>query len=189
MRRLAPLALLLFALPAAAQSVDASLVPDDAPEWKAMETAIEDAQTSGKTLVLHGYAAWCGWCARLDQDVYTDDTVQAYFAEHFEGVRVDIESAETVEFYDYRLPTGWLASGIGITSTPTTVFVDGETGQLITRLPGYADAETFLLALRFVHEKAYETMSFQAFRDANAEEHDHDHDHEAAPMLPAPPQG
>ena len=181
MRSVLAALLLAAAAPAALAQVDASVIPDDAPDWKTMDQAIADAREGGKTLLLHGYAAWCGWCSRLDNDVYTDDAVQAYLAEHFEGTRLDIEDPGTVTFYDYTLPTAWLASGIGITSTPTTVFVDGETGELITRLPGYADAETFLLALRFVEEEAYETMTFRAFLDANqpAEEEP------AAPMLPS----
>ncbi len=157
------LALLLAASGVAAQ--DASIIPDDAPEWKPIETAVAEAKTGEKTLLLHGYAAWCGWCGRLDTDVYTDDTIQAYLDANFEVARLDIENREPIEFFDYRLPTAWLASGLGITSTPTTIFMDPQTGEVITRLPGYADAETFLFALRYVREGAYEDGSFQDFMD------------------------
>ena len=166
--RLALLALgvLLLASGARAQAVDASRIPDDAPDWRTVEGAADEARDDGKLLLIHGYATWCGWCARLDEDVYTDDTVQAYLAENFEGARLDIENRETVDFFDYTLPGAWLAAGLGITSTPTTIFVDPETGETITRLPGYADAETFLYALRFVREGAYAELSFQEFVDA-----------------------
>lgn len=160
------LALLLAVGTAHAQPVDASVIPDDAPEWQPMDEAIAEADADGKVLLMHGFAKWCGWCARLDQDVYTDDNVQAYLAENFEVTRVDIENRDVIDFFEYRLPTAWLASGLGITSTPTTVFVDADTGEIITRLPGYADRETFLYALRYVREGVYETASFQDFVDA-----------------------
>lgn len=167
--RFALVATLALAATAAHAQIDASVVPDDAPEWEALDAAIADATSENKVLLLHGYAKWCGWCARLDQEVYTDDAVQAYLAENFEVTRLDIENRTTVDFFDFRLPMAWLASGIGITSTPTTIFVDAQDGEIITRLPGYADRETFLYALRFVREGAYETMSFQDFIDAEEE--------------------
>jgi thioredoxin-related protein len=45
------------------------------------------------------------------------------------------------------------------------VFVDTN-GELITKLPGYSDAETFLYALRFVRTGSYATQSFREFMDA-----------------------
>jgi thioredoxin-related protein len=171
----------------AQQPVDASVIPADAPEWRTLEGAVDEARDEGKLLLIHGYASWCGWCARLDEDVYTDDTIQAYIAEHFEGARLNIENRETVEFFDYRLPQAWLAAGLGVTSTPTTVFVDPASGETITRLPGYADAETFLYALQFVREGAYESSSFTEFMDARKAEaggETPDADDEATPLIP-----
>ncbi|MEM6325873.1 MAG: thioredoxin fold domain-containing protein [Bacteroidota bacterium] len=186
--RLALLAsLALVSVGAHAQPVDASIIPEDAPEWQPIAEAIAEAEADGKVLLLHGYASWCGWCARLDEDVYTDDDVQAYLAENFEVTRVNIENVDVIDFFDYRLPTAWLASGIGITSTPTTVFVDAEDGEIITRLPGYADRETFLYALRYVRERAYENGSFQEFIDGEQAQATTEADGatpEATPMVP-----
>lgn len=178
------LGVLLTASGAAAQSVDASVIPDDAPEWRTLEGAVDEAREEGKLLLLHGYASWCGWCARLDEDVYTDDRVQAYLAENFEGARLNIEDMEAVDFFDYSLPTAWLAAGLGISSTPTTVFVDPATRETITRLPGYADAETFLYALQFVREGAYAEVSFEDFMDARKGGAPEAEEEEAAPMIP-----
>ena len=177
--RLALLLLALAASPALAQT-DASIIPDDAPDWRPIEEAIQSAEADGKILLLHGYAKWCGWCARLDQDVYTQDDVQAYLADNFEVARVDIENRDTIDFFDFRLPTAWLASGLGITSTPTTVFMDAQSGEVITRLPGYADQETFLYALRFVREGAYAEISFNDWVNAQKE----GSEEEDAPLIP-----
>jgi thioredoxin-related protein len=155
----------LLALPAAAQGTDASVVPADAPAWRSMAEAVAEAKADSTTLLVHTYASWCGWCVRMDREVYTDDAVQAYLAEHFALTRVDLEGQETVPIFEHSVPMAALGTAFGVTGTPTTVFV-GPDGQLLTKLPGYADVPTFLLVLRYVHEGAYETQSFRQFLDA-----------------------
>lgn len=164
MLRLAALLALVLALPAQAQN-DASIVPDDAPEWQPMTEAIAGAQADGKLLLVHAYAPWCGWCVRVDREVYTDDAVQAYLADHFTATRLDTDSDAPAGFFEHEMSMNELASALGVSGTPTTVFVDAD-GELITKLPGYNDPETFLYALQFVREAAYDSTSFADFVDA-----------------------
>ena len=161
MIRLALLLALALAVPAQAQT-DASVVPDDAPDWLPMADAIADAQAGGKLLMVHVYAPWCGWCVRVDNEVYTDDAVQAYLAEHYAATRLDSDSDDPATFFEYEMARRELASALGVSGTPTAVFVDAD-GELITKLPGYNDAQTFLLALQFVREEAYDTTTFADF--------------------------
>lgn len=158
-------ALVAFALPAAAQT-DASVVPDDAPNWLPMDQAIEHAQESGKLLMVHAYAPWCGWCVRADREVYTDDAVQAYMAENFEATRLDTDSDDVAPFFEHTMTMSALASALGVSGTPTTIFVDPSDGELITKLPGYKDPATFLYAMQFVREAAYDSQTFAEFVDA-----------------------
>ena len=153
----------LLALPAAAQT-DASRVPDSAPAWLSMADAVARTRTESKPLLVHTYAVWCGWCARFDQEVYTDPAVQAYVDEHFAPTRLDLEGQTEVPFFDHTVTMAALGNAFGVTGTPTTVFV-GPDGQPLTKLPGYTDTATFLLVLRYVHEGAYATESFQQFKD------------------------
>ena len=163
MRLLSLAAVALFAaLPAAAQ--DASVVPDDAPEWLPMSDAIARAQADQKLILVHTYAAWCGWCARTDREVYTDDAVQAYLAEHFAATRLDLESPITLDFFGHTVSQAQLADAFGVTATPTTVFVSAD-GQPITKSPGFTDAATFRILLQYVVEEAYETEPFQTYLD------------------------
>lgn len=156
------LALALLAPIAARAQVDASIIPDDAPAWLSMEDAIAKAQTDSTLVLVYGYAAWCGYCARFDQDVFTDDAVQAYLAEHYAPTRLDLEDEAEMQFFDARVTGVQLGRAMGIAGTPTSVFVDVD-GALITKLPGYTDAETFLYTLQYVREEAYETMPFDAY--------------------------
>lgn len=165
MIRLLFLFVLLLESPLALAQVDAGQIPDDAPAWRSMDEAIAAAQASDRLLVLHAYTVWCGWCVRMDRETYTDDAVQAYLAEHYEATRLDLESPDTVDFFDYTLSMMELGDVLQVSGTPTTVFVDSD-GSLITKMPGFQTAETFLLALRYVREEAYETASFAEFIEA-----------------------
>ena len=154
---------LLFALPLAASAqVDASIIPDDAPDWHSMEDAISLAQADDRLLFVYGYASWCGYCARFDSEVLTDDTVQAYLNENYAPVRLDIEGRDSLQFFDARVTGRDLGGAMGITGTPTHVFVDTD-GSLITKMPGFVDPETFLFALEYIKEEAYETTAFDRF--------------------------
>ena len=152
---------LLLPLAASAQN-DASIVPEDAPDWLPMSEAIAGAQTDGKLLLVYGYASWCGYCVRFDREVFTDDAVQDYLREHFTAVRLNIEDTTRVGFFDADVTGLELGRAMAITGTPTNVFVDAE-GALITKMPGYTDPETFLYALQYVREEAYETTPFDTF--------------------------
>ena len=159
-RRLA--LLLALAAPLAAGAQDASVVPDDAPAWLSMESAIAAAQAESKLLLVYGFAPWCGYCVRFDREVFTDDAVQAYLAEHFAPVRLNLDSEAVVAFFDAAVAEAELGRAMGISGTPTVVFAAAD-GELITKIPGFTDAETFGLALRFVREEAYETTPFEDY--------------------------
>ena len=165
-----PLLLLAFVLlallasrPAAAQT-DASQIPASAPAWLSMADAVARSKAESKPIVVHTYAVWCGWCARFDQEVYTDAAVQAYLGEHFVATRIDLEGQTPVPFFEHTVSMQQLGTAFGVTGTPTTVFVAPD-GMPITKLPGYTSVATYLLVLRFVHEGAYETETFQQFTD------------------------
>jgi thioredoxin-related protein len=157
--RLAALAaLVLAAMPAGAQT-DASVIPADAPNWLPFAEAVETVRADSSLLLIHLYAKWCGWCARLDNDVYTDDAVQAYLADNYTVTRVDIESDAAVSFFGREMSQSGLASAFQVSGTPTTVFVAPD-GTYLTKLPGYAPADQFALILRYVREGGYNQMPF-----------------------------
>ena len=157
------LLLALLALPVAVQAQnDATIVPDDAPAWLSLDDAIAAAKAEDKLILVYGYASWCGYCVRFDREVFTDDAVQAYVNEHFAPTRLNIEDTTTVQFFDATVTARQLGGAMGISGTPTNVFV-GNDGSMITKAPGYMDAETFLYALQYVKDEAYETTPFDAY--------------------------
>ncbi|MEM9999139.1 MAG: DUF255 domain-containing protein [Bacteroidota bacterium] len=131
-------------------------------DWVTFGEASVNAPAEGDFILLAGYATWCGWCDRIDADVYGDETVQTYLNEHFQSVRVNTESRAALQFADATVTEAQLAADLGMRGTPTTVFMKADGSQHWV-LPGYREVPDFMLALRYFVEGAYESMSFGEF--------------------------
>ncbi|MBT8401133.1 MAG: thioredoxin fold domain-containing protein [Rhodothermia bacterium] len=131
--------------------------------WQSFQDGLSSSKESSTKLLVDVYAPWCGWCSRLQADVYSTSQVRSYVNEHFTVARLNIdEMDDTLSFKGYTLSSGELAMGLGASGTPTTVFLDTD-GDYITRLPGYLGPEEFLTVLRFIATDAYLTKSFEEF--------------------------
>jgi thioredoxin-related protein len=95
------------------------------------------------------YTDWCGWCKRMDADVFSRADVREYLSAHFVTVRLNAESGElaTWQGRDYSART--LASAFNVTGYPTTLFFTSK-GEHLVNVPGYIPAERFLLLLRYI---------------------------------------
>lgn len=137
---LGALAVTLFLFPAPATA---------APAWRPWDAGLREAATSGRPVLVDVYTDWCGWCKRMDRDVYARADVQDYLARRFVTVKLDAESnaAARYEGRSYTLRT--LAARFGVTGYPTTLFLSAK-GQYLGNSPGYLPPQDFLQQLRFV---------------------------------------
>lgn len=135
--------------------------------WLGFEEGLRLAAEYERPVLVDIYAPWCGWCTRLQTDVYTDGRVQLYLSEHFAVARLNIDSVDdAVNFRGYRVTSSELAMGLGASGTPTTVFLDAA-GNYITRLPGFVGPDEFLQVLRFIGTEAYKSQSFESFLNSD----------------------
>lgn len=131
--------------------------------WLAFDEAVTAAKTSGKPILVDIYAPWCGWCRKMQAEVYTNAELQAYVKEHFEYGRLNIDDSETQhQFKEYVLTSQQLGYALGAQGTPTTVFLESN-GDYITRLDGYWDLDGFGKAVRYIGSKAYLNQRYEEF--------------------------
>ena len=109
--------------------------PDGTPEvgeWAPdYETAKVTAAATGRPVVLHFFATWCGPCQTMEEKVLEKPAVLARLGgAGVVGVRVDIDERED------------LAEEYGVTALPADVFLNAD-GSVLTRAVGPADAAGF----------------------------------------------
>lgn len=132
-------ALVLLALPAHAGGV----------AWRGWNAGLAAAASSKKPVIADVYTDWCGWCKRMDRDVYARADVSEYLNAHFVMVRLNAESDERVNYAGRVLTGRTLAGGFQVTGYPTTIFLRPN-GEHMVNVPGYVPAEKFLKLVRFI---------------------------------------
>lgn len=95
------------------------------------EAALSKAK-SGKTLVMVDvYTDWCGWCKKLDKDVFADSRVASALKDVV-PIRVNAERGGEAVVRRYS-----------VQGFPTILFVDGD-GNVVKRVDGYVPVERML---------------------------------------------
>lgn len=98
------------------------------------EEALHQAAKEGKMIFMDVYTPWCGPCLNMEEKVFSQDRVGAYYNAHFINVRMDWEGAEG------RI----LAQRFHVASFPAFLFIDPETGSLVHAHGGSQTADVFL---------------------------------------------
>jgi thioredoxin-related protein len=119
------------------------------PAWRSWDAGLREAGTSGRPVLVDVYTDWCGWCKRMDRDVYARADVQDYLARKFVTVKLDAESNAAARYEGREYTSRTLAARFGVTGYPTTLFLSAK-GARLRNVPGYLPAPDFLLLLRFI---------------------------------------
>lgn len=137
--------------------------PAGAVDWKHWNDGVAAAKQSGKPMLVDVYTDWCGWCKRMDAEVYAKPDVSGYLASHFVTVRLNAESGEPASYQGRNYSARTLAASFDVSGYPTTIFFDG-TGEHLANVPGYLPRERFLLLLRFIGDgHMARNESFEAY--------------------------
>jgi thiol:disulfide interchange protein len=98
------------------------------------DEALVRARAEKKLVFVDLYADWCGWCTRMDEDVFADERVQSALLGYI-PIKVDADRGGRSVASRYRV------SGL-----PTFLLVNGE-GEVVGRFDGYMAVDEFLLRL------------------------------------------
>jgi thioredoxin-related protein len=112
--------------------------------WMTFEQAEIKMKEKPKKVIVDVYTSWCGWCKRLDKEVYTNDSLIDFVNENFYAVKFDAEQKTPISFagrvwnYSPDKRSNDLAVALlkGSMSYPTTVFMD-EGFKEAQPVPGY----------------------------------------------------
>lgn len=109
-----------------------------------VQKAMARAAKEKKPIMMDVYTDWCGWCHKLDKDVYSRDDVTKAVNAGFVPLKINPEASKANEaFVDKYKVDGY----------PTIVYLDAK-GKEIYRTVGYAPGPEFLKELKTAQAKA-----------------------------------
>ena len=104
-----------------------------------LESALKEAKSKKKPVMVDFYSDWCGWCKKLDKETYSDLKVSK-LAREFISVKVNgYRNRDAARKYNIR-------------GYPTVLFL-GSNGNIIRRVEGYLGPDNFAEIMEGVLKK------------------------------------
>ena len=122
-----------------------------APDWRAWNDGLQQANATHRPVIVDVYTDWCGWCRRMDHDVYAKAEVADYLKKRFVTIRLNAEAKDAARYEGRDYTSQDLSQRFRVSGYPTTIFLRS-TGEHMANVPGYVPADRFLLLLRYVAE-------------------------------------
>ena len=127
------------------------------------EKALEEAESDDKKIIVDIYTDWCGWCKKMDKDVYENKKIKKIIDKSFIVVKLDAEGTGKIKYNGTEFTETGLALYFEASGYPTTVFLepDGEVieykykNNTMKNLPGYFNADEFKKMLIFIRDGKY----------------------------------
>ncbi|MGA7327278.1 MAG: thioredoxin family protein [Rhodomicrobium sp.] len=119
---------------------------------------------SGKNFAILWEMRGCPWCKRLHLEIFSRPEIASYVRDNFGLLQMNLRGQTEVKDFDgERLTEESVSLKHEVNATPTFQFFkpsDASFGGELGRV-GYVEPDKFLLALRFVRERGYETGNFE----------------------------
>lgn len=143
-----------------AHETDAQRSPE-AVKWRPFEEAIAVADTSGRPVLVHVEAPWCGWCRKMNREVYP--ALGSYIRTRLVATRLNREERSATHRYrGTRYTEAELARRLNASGVPTVVLLDAR-GYYLFHLSGFLSASDLRPVLAYVVEGAYRSQSLRSY--------------------------
>ena len=127
--------------------------PEDRRWLDSVDAALTEAREKDRLILVDLYADWCGWCKKLEEEVFSTASFQA-FAEEFVLLRVDTEDGGEGTLLQQKYEAY---------SLPTILILDSKQVR-VGEVLGFAPTEPFVASLRREIEAFDELVSgFERF--------------------------
>lgn len=132
-------------------------------KWRKFDEGFAEAKKTNKKIMLDVYTDWCGWCKRLDKDVYANDKIMAYLNTKYISIKLNAESKNTITYKDTAYSEIQMARLLGVSGYPAIIFFESSSDP-ITMLGGYVAPEKFLPIIQYIGEDHYKNMTWEEFQ-------------------------
>lgn len=135
-------------------------------DWVPFDEAKKMAEENNKKILVYVNARWCGYCKKMENEVFVEENIQALTSEYFYPVWLDLDvEDEYLTFADTKLSHRQFAQKLGAYSTPTFIFFEPNE-DIIAGQPGFLPEDIYSTILEFIGTSAYEGQSFTEFNES-----------------------
>lgn len=132
--------------------------------WIGFDEGLAKGKKEDKNIIVDFYTDWCHWCKVMDEKTFNEKNVAEKLKSRFITVRINAEDEKQSAIYNGQTFSNvQLTQAFGVTGYPSLAFLEPD-GDIITIIPGYVPAETFVHILDYIDQKLYEKkMPFEEF--------------------------
>ena len=135
-------------------------------EWLSYNEALLKAEKENKFILVFFYSDGCGWCDKMEREVYANKEVKQLLADKFVSVKINASSNNKIEVNGEDITEKAFALTFQVTGYPTTWFMENK-DKKIAPLPGYVQADQFVTVLKYISEDWYKKITFQEYVENN----------------------
>ena len=147
----------------------------DQIRWTTISSAAQ-LKDNDKLYFIDFYTSWCGWCKRMDADVFTDATVVKLINKYFVPIKFNAEGQSELVWHGTRYvgtptPRGsrpqvhsFAKATLGKDLGFPSFGVFGSDQQLITVIQGYQPVNDMTMMLWFIASGDYKIYSYDKYQ-------------------------
>ncbi|MEZ5357325.1 MAG: thioredoxin fold domain-containing protein [Candidatus Zixiibacteriota bacterium] len=144
------------------KSATAGSAWQDDISWTDAGITKDELAAKNKPVFLFITTDWCTFCKKMKGETFADPDIQNLLSDKFVNIVVDPEKEGTARFTGEELSYKDLASKLGVTGYPTSVFYsDG--GEVIGIQPGYIGVKDMKQITEYIGDGHYKDKSFQDY--------------------------
>ena len=120
---------------------------------------IKQASYEKKQTLIFFHMTHCGYCKRMEQKIFKDDTIKKMIKKDFLFIDINIDDSSKVVFNTKIYSKKAFANSVDVDFYPTVLFFD-EDSEITYTARGYRKVKKFQKILEYITSKSFEKIDF-----------------------------
>lgn len=131
--------------------------------WLKYDEGLKLAKKTGKHIIVDFTAKWCGYCKKMEKEIFSDPEMIKFMNTNFVSIKVDGDSKNELDIEGYKITEQNLSrSEYRVTGYPTFWFLEPN-AERIGPASGYRPLDFFFEMLYFIKDNVNEKMTFDNY--------------------------